>query len=167
MLFPWPVEHLMWWRYVFLPFFSNCFSELSFVYLTLNPSSMSLYHEVSCDSGILNPSRSQVDFKSLIKCTTLCYIIIDGSNDHRATSALYFSSSHSSSKQVLFLGWFSSKNLLEKDASGEWNARLVVAPLFETIPDLEVLPEPLYLNNEFFGRLASLFLIHWFIIVPL
>lgn len=42
-------------------------------------------------------------------------------------------------KQVLFLGWFSCKNLLEKKASGEWNARLVVAPLFETIPDLEVL----------------------------
>lgn len=42
-------------------------------------------------------------------------------------------------KQVLFLGWFSCKNLLEKEASGEWKARLVVAPLFETIPDLEVL----------------------------
>jgi hypothetical protein len=47
--------------------------------------------------------------------------------------------SHSSSKQVLFLGWFSCKNLLEKKISGEWNAQLVVAPLFETIPDLEVM----------------------------
>lgn len=37
------------------------------------------------------------------------------------------------------MGWFSCKNLLEKEASGEWKARLVVAPLFETIPDLEVL----------------------------
>jgi phosphoenolpyruvate carboxylase len=41
--------------------------------------------------------------------------------------------------EVLFLGWFCCKDLLVKKASGDWVARLVVAPLFETIPDLEVM----------------------------
>ncbi|KAG0630638.1 hypothetical protein M758_1G193600 [Ceratodon purpureus] len=54
--------------------------------------------------------------------------------------------------EVLFLGWFSCKNLLEKKTSGEWNARLVVAPLFETIPDLENMPgslETLFKNETY------------------
>jgi hypothetical protein len=58
--------------------------------------------------------------------------------------------SHFSSKQVLFLGWFSCKNLLEKKASGEWSARLAVAPLFETIPDLEVLFTRLWIWTFFY-----------------
>lgn len=41
--------------------------------------------------------------------------------------------------EVLFLGWFCCKDLLVKKTSGDWVARLVVAPLFETIPDLEVM----------------------------
>ncbi|KAG0580420.1 hypothetical protein KC19_4G171700 [Ceratodon purpureus] len=54
--------------------------------------------------------------------------------------------------EVLFLGWFSCKNLLEKKSSGEWSARLVVAPLFETIPDLENMPgslEALFKNETY------------------
>lgn len=54
--------------------------------------------------------------------------------------------------EVLFLGWFACKNLLEKKASGEWSARLVVAPLFETIPDLENMPgslESLFKNETY------------------
>ena len=77
---------------------------------------------------------------------------------------------HFSSKQVLFLGWFSCKNLLEKKASGEWSARLAVAPLFETIPDLEVLFTRLWLWTFFYyvhsSSLPSLcslvFLFQWF-----
>jgi phosphoenolpyruvate carboxylase len=52
--------------------------------------------------------------------------------------------------EVLFLGWFCCKDLLVKKASGDWVARLVVAPLFETIPDLENMPQALnsLLNNK-------------------
>jgi len=52
--------------------------------------------------------------------------------------------------EVLFLGWFCCKDLLVKKASGDWVARLVVAPLFETIPDLENMPQALHslLNNN-------------------
>ncbi|KAL3690522.1 hypothetical protein R1sor_016831 [Riccia sorocarpa] len=45
--------------------------------------------------------------------------------------------------EVLFLSWLTCDGLTEKKASGEWEAKLVVSPLFETIPDLEHMPEAL------------------------
>eukprot|EP00271_Cylindrocystis_brebissonii_P012817 TRINITY_DN32322_c0_g1_i1.p1 TRINITY_DN32322_c0_g1~~TRINITY_DN32322_c0_g1_i1.p1 ORF type:complete len:1183 (+),score=274.32 TRINITY_DN32322_c0_g1_i1:143-3691(+) len=42
--------------------------------------------------------------------------------------------------EVLFLGWFVNRNLVLLNEDGSWKARLVVAPLFETIPDLENMP---------------------------
>ncbi|KAG6545450.1 hypothetical protein Mapa_013050 [Marchantia paleacea] len=45
--------------------------------------------------------------------------------------------------EVLFLSWLTCQGLTERKASGEWKAKLVVSPLFETIPDLEHMPEAL------------------------
>lgn len=42
--------------------------------------------------------------------------------------------------EVLFLGWIVNRDLVRLHENGEWSAKLVVAPLFETIPDLEHMP---------------------------
>lgn len=39
--------------------------------------------------------------------------------------------------QVLFLAWLVCRDLLELRGD-KWHSRIVVSPLFETIPDLEV-----------------------------
>ena len=47
--------------------------------------------------------------------------------------------------EVLTLGWAVGAGLAEKTGAGdeEWSAKLRVSPLFETIPDLEGMPDAL------------------------
>eukprot|EP00245_Coleochaete_scutata_P008769 TRINITY_DN2737_c0_g2_i1.p1 TRINITY_DN2737_c0_g2~~TRINITY_DN2737_c0_g2_i1.p1 ORF type:complete len:507 (-),score=82.63 TRINITY_DN2737_c0_g2_i1:844-2175(-) len=63
----------------------------------------------------------------------------------RAVASYVISMTRSASNvlEVIFLAWLSCRDLVGKGSDGKWYARIIVTPLFETIPDLERMPESL------------------------
>jgi hypothetical protein len=59
--------------------------------------------------------------------------------------------------QVMFLAWLSCRGIVGRDAEGKWYSQITVAPLFETIPDLEVMPQALnqILSNDTYKNVLA------------
>eukprot|EP00850_Spirogloea_muscicola_P022796 SM000312S11989 [mRNA] locus=s312:20749:29613:+ [translate_table: standard] len=73
-----------------------------------------------------------------------CANILDMLGPRAVASYVISMTRHSSHiLEVLFLAWFACRDLIFKDGDGKWQSRIVIAPLFETIPDLEHMPEAL------------------------
>lgn len=57
----------------------------------------------------------------------------------------------------MFLAWLSCRNIVGRDSEGKWYSQITVAPLFETIPDLEVMPQALtqILTNDTYKNVLA------------
>ncbi|KAJ7555889.1 hypothetical protein O6H91_05G059400 [Diphasiastrum complanatum] len=78
---------------------------------------------------------------------------------HKAIASYVISMTRQASHvlEVLLLAWISCRGIIEKDSSGKWSSRLMVTPLFETIPDLEHMPAALsvLLENQVYKDIVE------------